>query len=44
MLERREQIGKLSWGVDEVDDLLGGGVETQSITEVYGEFGAGKSR
>ncbi|MFB6106493.1 MAG: DNA repair and recombination protein RadA [Halobacteriaceae archaeon] len=44
VLERREQIGKLSWGVPEVDDLLGGGVETQSITEVYGEFGAGKSQ
>jgi len=44
VLERREQIGKLSWGVGEVDDLLGGGVETQSITEVYGEFGAGKSQ
>jgi len=44
VLERREQIGKLSWGVSEVDDLLGGGVETQSITEVYGEFGAGKSQ
>ncbi|ALG83005.1 DNA repair and recombination protein RadA [Halanaeroarchaeum sulfurireducens] len=44
VLERREQIGKLSWGVPEVDELLGGGVETQSITEVYGEFGAGKSQ
>ncbi|WP_267641497.1 DNA repair and recombination protein RadA [Haloarchaeobius amylolyticus] len=44
VLERRNQIGKLSWQIDEVDDLLGGGVETQSITEVYGEFGAGKSQ
>jgi len=44
VLERREQIGKLSWKIDEVDDLLGGGLETQSITEVYGEFGAGKSQ
>lgn len=44
VLERREQIGKLSWQIDEVDDLLGGGIETQSITEVYGEFGAGKSQ
>jgi DNA repair protein RadA len=44
VLERREQIGKLTWGVEEVDGLLGGGVETQSITEVYGEFGAGKSQ
>ncbi|PSP85993.1 DNA repair and recombination protein RadA [Halobacteriales archaeon QS_6_64_34] len=44
VLERREQIGKLTWGVEEIDGLLGGGVETQSITEVYGEFGAGKSQ
>ena len=44
VLKRREQIGKLSWLVDDVDDLLGGGVETQSITEVYGEFGSGKSQ
>jgi len=44
VLQRRKQIGKLTWGVEEVDNLLGGGVETQSITEVYGEFGAGKSQ
>ncbi|MDR5674712.1 DNA repair and recombination protein RadA [Halalkaliarchaeum sp. AArc-GB] len=44
VLERREQIGKLSWQIEEVDDLLGGGIETQSITEVYGEFGSGKSQ
>ncbi|NHX37308.1 MULTISPECIES: DNA repair and recombination protein RadA [Halolamina] len=44
VLERRERIGKLSWLIDDVDDLLGGGMETQSITEVYGEFGTGKSQ
>jgi DNA repair protein RadA len=44
VLERRNEIGKLSWQIDEVDDLLGGGIETQSITEVYGEFGSGKSQ
>ena len=44
VLERREEIGKLSWQIDEVDELLGGGIETQSITEVYGEFGSGKSQ
>jgi len=44
VLARRELIGKLTWSVPEVDELLGGGVETQSITEVYGEFGAGKSQ
>ncbi|MCL9815911.1 DNA repair and recombination protein RadA [Natronocalculus amylovorans] len=44
VLERREQIGKLSWQIPEIDEMLGGGIETQSITEVYGEFGAGKSQ
>ncbi|MEY7849332.1 DNA repair and recombination protein RadA [Natrarchaeobius sp. A-rgal3] len=44
VLERRNKIGKLTWHIDEVDDLLGGGIETQSITEVYGEFGSGKSQ
>ena len=44
VLERREEIGKLTWGAEEIDELLGGGVETQSITEVYGEFGSGKSQ
>jgi DNA repair protein RadA len=44
VLQRRERIGKLEWLVPEVDEMLGGGVETQSITEVYGEFGAGKSQ
>lgn len=44
VLERRQEIGKLSWLIPEVDDLLGGGIETQSITEVYGEFGSGKSQ
>jgi DNA repair protein RadA len=44
VLEHRQKIGKLSWQIPEVDDLLGGGLETQSITEAYGEFGAGKSQ
>ena len=44
VLERREQIGKLEVLVPELDEMLAGGVETQSITEVYGEFGAGKSQ
>ena len=44
VLERRNEIGKLSTGVPAVDDLLGGGVESQSMTEVYGGFGVGKSQ
>jgi DNA repair protein RadA len=44
VLERRQEIGKLSWQISEVDNLLGGGIETQSVTEVYGEAGSGKSQ
>ncbi|WP_137286091.1 DNA repair and recombination protein RadA [Halorussus salinisoli] len=44
VLERRAEIGKATWNVPAVDEMLGGGVETQSITEVYGEFGTGKSQ
>ena len=27
-----------------MDEFIGGGIETQSITEVFGEFGSGKSQ
>ncbi|MFH0715078.1 MAG: DNA repair and recombination protein RadA [Candidatus Diapherotrites archaeon] len=42
--QRRETIGRLSIGSKEVDDLLGGGIETQSITEVYGQYASGKTQ
>jgi len=44
IMERRDEIGKLGTLVPEVDEMLGGGIETQSITETYGEFGSGKSQ
>ncbi|WP_224448171.1 DNA repair and recombination protein RadA [Haloprofundus salilacus] len=44
LLQHRKRVGKLRWRVPEVDDLLGGGVETQSITEMYGGYGVGKSQ
>ncbi|WP_266074710.1 DNA repair and recombination protein RadA [Haladaptatus caseinilyticus] len=44
LLERRSKIEKLQWLVPAVDVLLGGGVESQSITEVYGAYGTGKSQ
>lgn len=34
----------ISTTVESLDDLLGGGFETQSITELYGEYGTGKSQ
>ena len=40
--ERRKLVGRLTTGSKEVDTLIGGGIETQSITEVYGKFASGK--
>ncbi|MEM3467697.1 MAG: DNA repair and recombination protein RadA [archaeon] len=42
--ERRIRISKITTGSKALDDLLGGGVETQAITEAYGAFGSGKSQ
>ncbi len=44
VLMRRQEVRKLQTFVPEFDELLGGGVETQAITELYGEFGSGKSQ
>jgi len=42
--KRREIIGKIKTGSEELDALLGGGLETQSITEVYGKMASGKTQ
>jgi len=44
VFEQRKGVRKLRTRVPELDDLLGGGFETQAITEMYGEFGSGKSQ
>ena len=44
VMERRKHIGRILTGSPAFDKMIGGGVETQSITEVYGEFGSGKSQ
>ncbi len=44
VLERRKLVGKLSTGCVEFDEMMGGGIESQSITEMYGEFGSGKTQ
>jgi len=44
ILERRRHVGKLTTGSKAFYELLGGGVETQAITELYGEFGSGKTQ
>jgi len=44
LVKLRSNIRHLTTGCASLDHLLGGGVETQSITEFYGEFGTGKSQ
>jgi len=44
VLERRKDIGRITTGSKELDALIGGGVETMSITECYGKFSSGKSQ
>lgn len=44
LLERRKEVGKLTTCSKAFDELIGGGVETQAITEIYGEYGSGKTQ
>lgn len=44
LLERRKKLGRISTNAKALDELLGGGVETQAITEFAGEFGTGKTQ
>ena len=44
LLEKRAKVGHLTSGSKLFDELLGGGFETQSITELYGEYGSSKTQ
>ena len=44
LLQRRMSAIRITSGSTEFDKLLGGGFETGSITETYGQFGSGKSQ
>jgi DNA repair protein RadA len=44
MLEKRKLVKRITTGSSALDDLLGGGIETQAISEFYGEFGSGKTQ
>ncbi|MCJ7730851.1 DNA repair and recombination protein RadA [Candidatus Bathyarchaeota archaeon] len=44
LVELRKNIRRLSTGCSSLDTLLNGGIESQSLTEFYGEFGSGKSQ
>ena len=42
LLEKRKDIGHIGTGAEQMDKLLGRGVQTQAITEAHGQFGSGK--
>jgi len=44
LLKRHQNVLRLTTGSQALDELLGGGLETQTITEFYGAFGSGKSQ
>jgi meiotic recombination protein DMC1 len=43
-LHKRQKMVFISTGSKNFDKLLGGGIETQSITEAFGEFRTGKTQ
>lgn len=43
-LEKRKSMLRCTTGSRALDKLLLGGIETQAVTEFYGEFGSGKSQ
>jgi DNA repair protein RadA len=44
ILERRQNMRKLTSSSKALDELMGGGFETQAIVEFFGEFGSGKTQ
>ncbi len=44
LLDKRGKVGHLTSGSKILDELLGGGFESQSIIELFGEFGSGKTQ
>ncbi len=44
VLAKRDLVGKLSTCSIEFNNLFGGGIETQAITEMFGKFGSGKTQ
>ncbi|MCW4047100.1 MAG: DNA repair and recombination protein RadA [Candidatus Bathyarchaeota archaeon] len=44
LLKMRQNVLRLTTGSKALDKILDGGLETQTITEFYGEYGSGKSQ
>ncbi len=44
LMRMRQTVMRLTTGSKAIDEVLAGGLETQTITEFYGEYGSGKSQ
>jgi DNA repair protein RadA len=44
LLKMRQNVLRLTTGSNTMNELVGGGIETQTITEFYGQYGSGKSQ
>lgn len=43
LLKKRENVLKITTGSKAFDEMLGGGIETGAVTEVFGAYGSGKT-
>jgi meiotic recombination protein DMC1 len=43
-MQRQKSVVKINTGCKDLDAILGGGFETQCITEMFGEFRTGKTQ
>ncbi len=44
LLTKRQGVGMITTGSKDLDEMIGGGIETDAITEVYGRFASGKTQ
>jgi DNA repair protein RadA len=44
LYEKRKNEDRISIGSKNLNELFGGGIETKSVTEIYGEYGTGKTQ
>ncbi len=44
IMKKRELVEKITTGSKSFDNVLGGGIETGAITEIFSEFGGGKTQ
>ncbi|VVB74166.1 DNA repair and recombination protein RadA [Candidatus Tiddalikarchaeum anstoanum] len=44
LLDKRNDVGRIKFQSQELNTLFGGGIETQAISECFGQFGSGKTQ